>query len=293
LIIHLKGGLGNQLFQLSFAHLIFEQSKRQQYVFLPRSYRNSSDIRTFLSQCNHVKHVSTLSSFSLEMIFRFRWLQDVLIRLGVLCLEKDYSNERLLNRGHEESISNRFRFFSGFWQDWKYAFTSEQVFADELEYFLDSHVDTPLGLVIKDHIAVHIRRGDFLEKHNREVYGIVPLRSYEKVLQACKRDYPNYSVITVSDSPSQVRAEGANANFGTVLGPELCDPWQVLKIMRGANVVISANSTLSWWGAFIAARQGTSVFVPTPWYANYSIEASERKKFPKFQYYDAEYSLEC
>lgn len=292
MIIHIKGGLGNQLFQLSFAHLIFEQTKRRQYVFIPRSYQSTSDIRTFLSQCSHVKEVSKLLSSFLELIFRYQRFQDALEWCGILLFEKDDSSGWLLSKVLEASFSNRFRIFSGFWQDWKYALTSEKVFANELAHFLESHIDTPLGLLLTDCIVVHIRRGDYLEHHNREVYGIVPLSSYKKILQTCKQAYPNHTVITVSDSPRQVRAEGASTYFGTVLGPELCDPWQVLKIMLGADVVISANSTLSWWGAFIAEQQGASVFVPTPWYANYSVEASERKKFPKFQHYDAGYSLE-
>lgn len=236
--------------------------------------------------------MSKLSSFFLEIIFKFPRLQDCLVRLGLLIFENDDNNEGVLAKTLEVSFSDRFRIFSGYWQDWKYAFTTELVFADELMHFLESKIDMPVGLLLKNHIVVHIRRGDYLEQHNRGVYGIVPLSSYEKILLTCKQAHPNASVITVSDSPRQIHAEGSSTNFGTVLGPELCDPWQVLKIMRGADVVIAANSTLSWWGAFIAVRRGASVFIPTPWYANYSIEASEKKRFPKFQYYIAEYFLE-
>ena len=289
MIIHLKGGLGNQLFQLSFAHLIFERTSRRQFVFLPRIYRSNSDVREFLSKCNHVREVPTLAGYVLELIFKFRWLQGGLSRLGILFLEGDMFDEILSSKVLSKAFWHRFTLISGFWQDWKLAITSEEVFASELQTFLDTQVNAPAGLELRDRIVVHVRRGDLLLQHNREVYGIVPISSYQKILQNCKTKFPRYTVTTVSDSPDHVLAEGIDFEFGSLLGPELCDPWQVLKIMRNANIVISANSTLSWWGAFIAVRCGASAFVPTPWYANYSAEESAKKMFPEFNFFDADY----
>lgn len=292
MIIHLKGGLGNQLFQLSFAHLIFERTNKKQFVFLPRIYRSNSDVRNFLSKCNHVREVPRLAGYLLELIFRFSWLQGGLSRLGILFLEDGTFDEKLFSKVLNKVFWLRFTLISGFWQDWKFAITSEELFASELRIFLDTQINTPAGLDLRDRIVVHVRRGDLLLQHNREVYGIVPISSYQKILQNCKTKFPGYSVTTVSDSPNHVLAEGIDFEFGTLLGPELCDPWQVLKIMRNANIVISANSTLSWWGAFIAVRCGASAFIPTPWYANYTAEESEKKKFPEFNFFEADYKSE-
>lgn len=292
MIVHLKGGLGNQLFQLAFAHYLYEKSGKRVRIFLPRVYRSSHDVKEFLEGCSHLREVSAIASFFLGLIFRVKWLSFFSHRLGILVFEDDKTVDLFEEVSPKLSRLYSPQIVSGFWQDWKVAVTSDQLFTSELHEFLDTHKDMPSETGVSSEIVVHIRRGDLLLEHNRPVYGVVPLSSYRTLLNHLKHEYPNASVITVSDSPREVVHEGARDEFGIILGPDACDPWQVLKLMRKATAVISANSTLSWWGAFMAAELGADVYVPTPWYANFSRESSDKKMYPKFHLYDAKYEEE-
>lgn len=292
MIVHIKGGLGNQLFQLAFAHDLYEKSGIYPKVFLPKAYQSRYDVRELLEGCQHLKEVSRASGFFLEILFRYKIFLKAASQLGLLIFENDEGFVIL------EGVPSRNKRFlsllvvSGFWQDWKYAQGSDGLFALELQEYIDTRVEAPTRVAVSGQVVVHIRRGDLLLRHNREIYGIVPLSSYRKILSQLEEIYPKTSIITVTDSPFEVSNEGAGEDFGLLLGPNSCDPWQVLKLMRNANVAISANSTLSWWGAFIAARTGALVYVPKPWYANFSTDSSDKKMYPQFRQYEACYQRE-
>ena len=53
-----------------------------------------------------------------------------------------------------------------------------------------------------------------------------------------------------------------------VVSPEECDAWAALVIISEADLIISSNSTLSWWGAFFAVKQGGKAIIPKPFFAN-------------------------
>lgn len=277
---------------MAFAHDLYEKSGIHPRVFLPKAYQNRYDVREFMEGCEHLKEVSRISSFFLEVLFRYKIFLKIASQLGFLAFEDD---EDLLVLEGVPSRNKRFfslLVVSGFWQDWKYAQSSGGLFALELREYIDTRTESPASVAVSGQVVVHIRRGDLLLRHNREIYGIVPLGSYRKILSQLEEIYPKTSIITVTDSPSEVSNEGAGEDFGLILGPNSCDPWQVLKLMRNASVVISANSTLSWWGAFIAARTGALVYVPKPWYANFSTDSSDKKMYPQFRQYDACYEKE-
>ncbi len=288
MIIHLKGGLGNQLFQLAFAHHVFEKTGMRQFIYLPHVYRTDHDARRFLVNCNHLKELPTFLNLFLDLVLRFGLFSQFLRRVGIVEYEHTLDSNSLDMESSKLSGMSGLHLFSGYWQDWRIA-SSNQLFLNELQLFLEDQVALPSGTESSSRIAVHVRRGDLLLKHHLEVFGVVPLSSYRKVLNELRILFPSSQLVTLTDSPFEVMSEGASDDFGVILGPDACDPWQALKVMKNSTAVVSANSTLSWWGAFLAVQIGGIVYVPTPWYANFPTEESEKKMFPGFRQYDANY----
>jgi hypothetical protein len=292
LIIHLKGGLGNQLFQLAFAHDIFEKTGMRQFIYLPRVYRTDHDARRILDNCIHLRALPAFINSLLDFVLRIGLLAQLLARMGIVKYEHNLEVNWLDLEFSKPSRLSWLHLYSGYWQDWKIAASSNELFSKELQLFLEDHIDLPPGTKSSSRIVIHIRRGDLLYQHNLELYGVVPLSSYRKVLNELRILFPSSQLVTLTDSPFEVMSEGSCDDFGVILGPDTCDPWQALKVMKNATAVISANSTLSWWGAFLAVQIGGIVYVPTPWYANFPTEASEKKMFPGFRQYDANYQKE-
>jgi hypothetical protein len=119
-------------------------------------------------------------------------------------------------------------------------------------------------------LVVHIRRGD-----TREIstdWGVLSMNYYLKQIRT--EDSP---LICIDDAEEvdALRPHFPNATF---LTPEITTTWQTLKILSEAKTLIIANSTLSWWAAWLKSRVNPeTVFFPDTW------RPAEQKTFEKLR----------
>ena len=100
------------------------------------------------------------------------------------------------------------------------------------------------ALGMENKTAVHVRRGDYLE---RSV--LVPLTYYEEALQSIRQEYGEGPVLVFSDDLDWCRANLGAPNAVYVEGnPD----WLDLTLMSRCQHHVCANSTFSWWGAFLS-----------------------------------------
>lgn len=107
-------------------------------------------------------------------------------------------------------------------------------------------------------ICLHIRRGDFLI--NSENHANLPLGYYEAALQ--KFD-SNRQVIIFSDDPSWCKEQSLFSD-DRFLVSEGNGPYHDLYLMSKCSDFIIANSTFSWWGAWLADTG--KVIAPNLWF---------------------------
>jgi hypothetical protein len=89
---------------------------------------------------------------------------------------------------------------------------------------------------------------------------------------------PNLQTIICTDGTrEEVNARVGNNDF-EVLTPSETNAWETLSVITTAKKVISSNSTMSWWGAFIANKNGAEVFLPSRWIKD--DESSPSMEFP-------------
>lgn len=300
-------GLGNQLFQYAFAHFI------QSEIGTPVRVENVPVV----SRLGHGKRGSM--SFKLydllnehsELNFKLNRVVSNYSCVGRLAhrsgLAPRIQESRLKSREfviwREEREVNSFKFlpmqldrsipptsFRGFFQHWKYVFPNELKIRTELSQNLNNSV---LSIASVSHnpscklLVVHLRRGDFFIRERPKIEGIVTLESYKKIITQLRGSYENLKVVTLTDSTQSLKKEGIDETFGTILGPEEASAWQSLKLMASANFFISANSTLSWWGAFLSLGNGGRVFIPTPFYRNLEIDGAF--DYPGMEHYSSNF----
>jgi hypothetical protein len=66
-----------------------------------------------------------------------------------------------------------------------------------------------------------------------------------------------------------------------VFSPKNSTAWQALKMMALSESLVLANSTLSWWGGFLASNRGKVVFSPSPFYKN-DLKSDELIQYKRF-----------
>ncbi|MCP3973307.1 MAG: alpha-1,2-fucosyltransferase [bacterium] len=115
-------------------------------------------------------------------------------------------------------------------------------------------------------IAVHVRRGDYLKLAGSPV---LPMSYYERAVDLIRQWVPDSEFFVFSDDPEWART---NLHLD-VRRVEFVDinseaaPHEDLRLMSSCKGHIIANSTLSWWGAWLSERPEKCVIAPKYWFS--------------------------
>ena len=116
-----------------------------------------------------------------------------------------------------------------------------------------------------DQVAIHVRRGDYV--NNPFYVDLMTTDYYEKAMEL----FPNEGFLVFSDDIEWCKKQdifkGCEFSEGRT---EVED----MNLMAGCKGVIIANSSFSWWGAYLSSGK---VIAPLMWYA----DGVERTKLPK------------
>ena len=113
---------------------------------------------------------------------------------------------------------------------------------------------------VENPIALHVRRGDYIQ--NSENHFNLPIAYYEAALS--KFD-ANRNVIVFSDDPVWCHDEGTFVDDRFIIS-ENDDNRVDLCLMSLCDDFIIANSSYSWWGAWLSANKDKTVIAPAQWF---------------------------
>lgn len=150
---------------------------------------------------------------------------------------------------------------NGFFQTEKYFKHIENEIREDFTFkkeIKDSCLEIFNELDLKNPIALHIRRGDYVINSNR--HPVMPLSYYETALSNFDKDR---EVIVFSDDPSWCKEQELFSE-DRFLVSEGTDTYHDLCLMSMCSDFIIGNSSFSWWAAWLANRG--KVFYPSIWF---------------------------
>lgn len=112
--------------------------------------------------------------------------------------------------------------------------------------------------------GVHFRLGDYALEPS---LGILPISYYVKALKGALKN--NTNLIVFSDSPEQVVKHLKRIIKSPYkLAPSSFTAAQTLELMRNCENFVLANSSLSWWGAYLGytRKRSKKIICPYPWF---------------------------
>lgn len=246
LTIRLEGGLGNQLFQLAAGKSAYPDILIIDTTLLNGTTRNL-EIEALSESFDFdvkSKKFSKLSQLPLKKIFEkepFTWVD----------LRTNFKKNSVLR---------------GYFQHPKYADT----IASDLASFIkldSSFKQDPLCDCTSRHIAVHVRRGDYLSNlTNKKIFGVL---SEEYFMEAIKTFDKDTHFILYSDSKISPELTASASLVGKVTTAESdINPFELLKALSFSDGLIMSNSSLSWWGARIGEelKENFEVIGPSTWF---------------------------
>lgn len=145
----------------------------------------------------------------------------------------------------------------GYFQSEKYWIDIKDEIMDFFEY---SSLRSPYN---SDTISIHIRRGDYLK--SPEYHTNLTLEYYEKALSLFPSDDSRFILFT-DDRDWCVRHFNISRLYGKLMYSPFEDPIEDMRLMSQCDHNIIANSSFSWWGAYLNKNPDKIVVTPKNWF---------------------------
>lgn len=119
-------------------------------------------------------------------------------------------------------------------------------------------------------VSVHVRRGDYITNpKNRRIYAECTAGYYRAAQAHIRAAQPGARFFVFSDDTAWARQALAADSDGDVLVVDHnrgAASWNDLRLMSRCRHHIVANSSFSWWAAWLGEQPGTIVIAPQRWY---------------------------
>jgi hypothetical protein len=265
-IVRLLGGLGNQLFQYA-AGLSAATRKGTQLKLDITGYSADSGRSPDILDFNISAGIATLPEVEAARHVPF----------GLLGRKfRQFKYKYLVNYyvGHITGLlaADRGRYMDGYFQ-------SERCFADvtsrvRREFTLKQEFAEPLRPVIArlhslgTTVSVHVRRGDFVgSERNQQILSVCGPDYYRNAFAEMRSWLGSFTPVVFSDDIEWVRSNmdlGEGVRFAPDLGEGLSAA-QEMVLMSHCSHQIIANSTFSWWAAYLNPASHQIVVAPSIW----------------------------
>mgnify|MGYP002778031754 CR=1 FL=1 len=155
-------------------------------------------------------------------------------------------------------------YLSGYWQSVKYFADAEAQLRRELTWWMPPLAETLRFLQKMDEtaaVAVHVRRGDYVSNPGyARRFGALPPAYYERALGYLAERISTLHAFVFSDEPAWVKIHFPKTVPLTIVegNPAAED----LRLMAACRYHVIANSTFSWWGAWLAPFADKTVLAP-------------------------------
>lgn len=167
------------------------------------------------------------------------------------------------------------QYLSGYFQNECY-FASAGEELRKVFTFVPIRSETNAGLArviraAENPVSVHVRRGDYLTIAGGGFHGLCSLDYYAKAIDVIRSRVINPTFFVFSaDDPQWAREAFAPFGLGdSVVGDENTgsDGYENMRMMSLCKHHIIANSSFSWWGAWLNPNPGKIVICPERWFA--------------------------
>jgi hypothetical protein len=268
-ICSLFGGIGNQMFQYACAFSLAAKLKRElliDYSFYKtfRIYHSMSDLSNFF---NIGEINNSLVSGKINLISKSILYQKFIVKLPYF----NFFNNNIVNESNfnvKKIKRNKIVYLLGYFQS--ELFFNKKNISKKFNLNFDEDIDQSLKRKIQqsNSVSIHIRRGDYLSKKLFEKDITLPINYYKISIDYIKKKIPNPIFFIFSDDIMWVK---------NVLKKELPfihivdnskyknSPKIDFFLMSICKHNIIANSTYSWWAAWLNKNKSKIIIAPSDW----------------------------
>ncbi len=258
IISNLIGGLGNQMFQYA-AGLSMASQKNVQFKIDTFDFKNYKLHQYSLDKWNISAPVATLPEVQLLKSKRLFLFKNNVYK------ESSFNFDAGLFKQSPPV------YIKGYWQSEKYFINIRGILLKEFspKNPLSDFSQSILENIKKSSpsISLHIRRGDYLLEKNQKIHGVCGLDYYESAILEFENQYKNSTFFVFSDDIQWAKDNlKINSNIIWVDGNDSSRNFEDIYLMSYCNHNIIANSSFSWWGAWLNDHKDKKIIAPKAWF---------------------------
>jgi len=258
IISKISGGLGNQMFQYAIAKSIAIKNNDKfslDISFYPKQTLRKYELSLFKIEENLQNAENIFEKIKRKLGFISK---EYFIEKEIATFDKDvfrYGNNIILD---------------GYWQNENYFkdirveilkdFIPKNSISDESKGYL-SLIASLMS------VSLHIRRGDYVQDSTTNVnHGICGIEYYKEAIQYFENKFTNITFFIFSDDIAWCK-ENFEFIDNKVFIDNTKNAIEDLELMKNCKHNIIANSTFSWWGAWLNSHKDKIVIAPKQWFA--------------------------
>lgn len=268
-VVVIFNGLGNQMSQYAFYLAKKRINKNCYCIFDPKSVNehNGSELDRIFG----VKYKSTLIEILLTYIYvlrRKKYIGRILGYLGVRIIReaKNYDYNPILKEKGKYGLN----YYWGGWHSEKNFEEIKQTVCDTFKFPTikdDDEFLYWLETINSDFnsVSIHIRRGDYLNIKKTDFYqfdNVATLDYYKRAIDYIKTRIDKPTFYIFSNDIEWVRKNFCDENIKIIDCNVKENSWRDMYLMSLCHHHINANSTFSWWGAWLCQYHDAIIMCP-------------------------------
>lgn len=265
-VVVIFNGLGNQMSQYAFYRNKKRINKSSEYISFCSDHNGLELDRVF-----NINFKATAKQRALYYIFRILLTDKILLTplqwlLKVFNCSIIKENFNYHFNGQYLLPSKGIRFYYGGWHSEKYFLSIREQL---LELFTlnepddDENINNINAIKTSNSIAVHIRRGDYLDSNNVNLFGkVCTLEYYKAAINLMESKQAESHFFVFSNDIEWVKANIVFNKVTYITCNKGLNSWKDMFLMSICKHNIVANSSFSWWGAWL--NKNTKKIVVSP-----------------------------
>ena len=269
------GGLGNQMFQYAFyKYLAFiknSELKLDLTLFDVYKLHNGYELKGIFGIDEVIAANDELEMYKSKYSLLFK-IENKIFNKNVIFGKKHFKeNKFYIDEKIFDKNINDF-YVEGYFQTYKYI----QTLGENIFQFRTALSDEEDKLLQGNVISIHIRGGDYItrKKDNKLFGNICTIEYYQNAIKYIKENVqkPVFLVFTNDKEYAVELLHGES--FQIVDGNSGKNSFRDMYLMSQCKHNIIANSSFSWWGAWLNKNDSKIVIAPTRWFNDDSIDQS-------------------
>lgn len=281
-IVNIIGGLGNQMFQYAFALSLKNRFPKEDvlidishfnYIFIKKwgasNLHNGYEIEKVFPNAKMLKKASPLQLMKTTW-YMPNYVMSRIVRRLLPKRKTEYIQPRreIFEYKEEPYLLNGDVYYEGIWESVKYLQPVREEIQKAFAHPTPNEVNKKYIQMMEtcESVGIHIRRGDYL-KHPAFA-GVCDIDYYKKAITELLNTYRKYVFFIFSNDiawcEDNIKPLLHNNEIHFVrenYGSSSC--WDMF-LMTHCKHLIIANSSFSWWGAFLNNREGI-IIAPKVW----------------------------